>query len=322
MKQIILIVILATATTTSARLGDTQEEFEQANPDFKYVGDSQVSEPNTKIRARQYAREGTVAQIVFGADGKVITEAYSDLSGKVPESALVPVAKSYGYDFSALQKVSVSVPWKKLVLQRDFWFSADHKFCIGIGDVVMNDAQAVSTMTVYGGQTAPNIYQNSTEGGGEEPWWKMPGMMNIFKFILLLLVLGFVFKWIYPLLIAPLMGLVMLPFRKNPEKPSAWAWLVMAIVFAGNAYVLWGWAAYIAHLSHSWSAAPEVTQHWLYFVIGFFGCVGPLASMGAGETNIGTAIHFNLTSIAFIVFCIWPIAATTLYGWLPALFGR
>jgi hypothetical protein len=118
------------------------------------------------------------------------------------------------------------------------------------------------------------------------------------------------------------MGLVMLAFRKDPGKLNAWAYLVMAIVFAGNAYVLWGWAAYIAHLSHSWSAAPEVTQHWLYFVIGFFGCVGPLASMAAGETNIGTAIHFFLTSIAFIVFCIWPIAATTLYGWLPALFGQ
>ena len=114
----------------------------------------------------------------------------------------------------------------------------------------------------------------------------------------------------------------MLPFRKNPGKLNPWAYLVMAIVFAGNAYVLWAWAAYIAHLSHYWSAAPEVTHHWLYFVIGFFGCVGPLGSMAAGETNIGTSIHFFLTSIAFIVFCIWPMASTTLYGWLPALFGR
>src|SRR5690242_16007821 len=101
MKQIMLVVILAATTSTFARLGNTQKEFEQANPDFKYVGESPVSEPNTKIKARQYAREGTVAQIVFGDDGKVVMEAYSDLSGKVPESALVPVAKSYGYDFSA-----------------------------------------------------------------------------------------------------------------------------------------------------------------------------------------------------------------------------
>jgi hypothetical protein len=319
MKQIMLVVILAAATSTFARLGDTQKEFGQANPDFKYVGESPGNEPNTMVR--QYAGDGTVARIVFGADGKVIMEGYSDLSGKFPESSLVPVAKSYGYDFSALEKISLSAPWKALALHRDFWFSPDHKFCIGIGDVVMNDSKIVSTMTVAGEQVAPTLYQNSTEKRSDEPA-KTSATMNLLKFFLLLLFQGLVFKWIYPLLIGPLMGLVMLAFRKDPGKLNAWAYLVMAIVFAGNAYVLWGWAAYIAHLSHSWSAAPEVTQHWLYFVIGFFGCVGPLASMAAGETNIGSAIHFCLTSIAFIVFCIWPVAATTLYGWLPALFGQ
>ena len=111
-----------------------KKEFEQANPDFKYAGESPGNEPNTIVR--QYAGDGKVAQIVFGADGKVIMEAYSDLSGKFPESSLVPVAKSYGYDFSALEKISASAPWKKdLVLHRDFWFTPDHKFCVGIGDV-------------------------------------------------------------------------------------------------------------------------------------------------------------------------------------------
>jgi len=115
--------MLVAATSAFARLGDTRKEFEQAHPDFKYMGESPGSEPNTIVR--QYAGDGTVAQIVFGTDGKVITEAYSDLSGKFPESSLVPVAKSYGYDLSALQKISVSAPWKALVLHRDFWFSAD-----------------------------------------------------------------------------------------------------------------------------------------------------------------------------------------------------
>src|SRR6266540_7471718 len=99
MKQIMLVVILAAATSTFARLGDTQKEFEQANPDFKYVGESPGNEPNTMVRQYADARDGMVAQIAFGADGKVIMEAYSDLSGKIPESALVTLAKSYGYDF-------------------------------------------------------------------------------------------------------------------------------------------------------------------------------------------------------------------------------
>src|SRR6266536_4216973 len=174
MKQIMLVVILA-STSTFARLGDTQKEFEQANPNFKYVGESPGNEPNTMVR--QYARDGTAAQIAFVADGKVIMEAYSDLSGKFPESSLLPVAKSYGYDFSALEKISVSAPWKDLVLHRDFWFSPDHKFCIGIGDVVMNDSKITSTMTVAGEQVAPTLYQNSTKKRSDEPV-KMPTTMS------------------------------------------------------------------------------------------------------------------------------------------------
>src|SRR5439155_16587403 len=53
MKQIMLVVILTAATSTFARLGDTQKEFEQANPNFKYVGESPGNEPNTMVR--QYA---------------------------------------------------------------------------------------------------------------------------------------------------------------------------------------------------------------------------------------------------------------------------
>jgi len=173
MKQIMLVVILVVATSTFARLGDTQKEFEQANPDFKYVGESPGNEPNTMVRQYADARDGMVAQIAFGADGKVIMEAYSDLSGKFPESSLVPVAKSYGYDFSALEKISVSAPWKNLVLHRDFWFSPDHKFCGGIGDVVADDSKIVSTMTLAGEQVAPTLYQNSTEKRSDEPA-KMP----------------------------------------------------------------------------------------------------------------------------------------------------
>jgi hypothetical protein len=112
---------------------------------------------------RQYAADSTAAQIVFGANGKVIMEAYSDLSEKFPESSLASIAKSYGYDFSALEKISAPAPWKAHILHRDFWFSPDHRFCVGIGDVVMNDSETASTMTVAGEQVAPTLYQNSTE---------------------------------------------------------------------------------------------------------------------------------------------------------------
>jgi hypothetical protein len=147
--------------------------------------------------------------------------------------------------------------------------------------------------------------------------------MTLLKFILLLVFQGFVFSWISTLLLGPFLGLFMLAFRsENTEKISVWKWIVIAVVFAGNAYVLWGWAAWIAYLAHTWSARPEVTQHWLYYIIAFFSCVGTLSSMAAGENNSGSGIHISLTSFMFIVFCIWPVTAMALYGWLPALLGK
>jgi hypothetical protein len=147
--------------------------------------------------------------------------------------------------------------------------------------------------------------------------------MTLLKFILLLVFQGFVFTWICPFLHGPFLGLAMLALRKTKdEKIRGWTWLVLALAFAGTAYVLWGWAAYVAWLAHSWSVTPEVTQHWLYYVIGFFGCVSPLSAMAAGERNTGSSVHILLTSVAFVVFCIWPVTAIGMYGWLPALFGK
>ena len=56
MKQIMLVVILAAATSTFARLGDTQREFEQANPGFKYTSESPGNEPNTMVHRPKSAK--------------------------------------------------------------------------------------------------------------------------------------------------------------------------------------------------------------------------------------------------------------------------
>lgn len=77
-EQIMQIVILAAATSTFARLGDTQKEFEQANPDFKYTrktpGDDHtlprfglVAEEVDKVNPALITRDG---------DGKPYTVRY------------------------------------------------------------------------------------------------------------------------------------------------------------------------------------------------------------------------------------------------------
>ena len=148
--------------------------------------------------------------------------------------------------------------------------------------------------------------------------------MHAIIFFLILVFQGFVFTWVCPLLMGPFLGLAVVADRAAGDNPARrWMWWVVGpLLFAGNAYVLWGWAAYISLLTHSFSAAPEVSQHWLYYILGFFGCVSPLAAMSAGEDNAGSAIHFFLTALIIIVFCIWPVGVIALYGWTLALVGK
>ena len=147
--------------------------------------------------------------------------------------------------------------------------------------------------------------------------------MHIILFFIILVIQGFLFSWLSTLLMWPFLGLAVLTSRIAGDNPSRrWMWWVIApIIFAGNAYVLWGWAAHVSLLTHRFSTAPEVSQHWLYYIFGFFGCVAPLSSMAAGENNSGSVIHINLAALAFIIFCIWPATIFALYGWILALVG-
>lgn len=150
--------------------------------------------------------------------------------------------------------------------------------------------------------------------------------MNLFFFFLTLAICGYIFTWVFPLLMSPVLGLFMLASRRGADenavqRPSTW--FLMAFAFAVNSYVVWGWAAYVAFYIRNWSSSPQVTQHWAYYLLGFFGCIAPLTYMASKDTGkTGSSIHIFLTAVAFITFCIWPTAAHALYGWLPALFGK
>ena len=320
MKQIILVVILATATGTFARLGNTRKDFEQAHPDFKYVGESPGSEPNTVVR--QYARDGTLAQIAFGADGKIIMEAFSDLSGKVPESSLVPVAKTYGYDFSALQKISVSGPWKALVLHRDFWFSVDHKFCIGIGDVVMNDSQVVSTMTVAGEQVAPDLYQNSTKKGSAEPA-KTSATMNLLKALIFVPIILVEVFWAWHL------AMYALNVVSLPGILAAWGtdhtriryWVGSLIAFVAQAYFYL--AVVLVFVLFTRRVAAEAG--WIAWPLGFVSAILPLyftAGVAAVEDTgqnpaVPPLLFTEIASvIGFILFAFLPNLGLMGWPWL------
>ena len=145
--------------------------------------------------------------------------------------------------------------------------------------------------------------------------------MLFWKFFFVLFVAGFIFRFVYPFVILPLFGFVLLTNRKlltqggdGLESPrlSPAGVIGIAVGFLGSAYVVCGWAAWGASLTVHYSQLPDVAHHWLYYVVGGCLCLGALASMEDAENN---SPHSLFAMIAFIIFCIWPSLMQWPYGW-------
>ena len=141
------------------------------------------------------------------------------------------------------------------------------------------------------------------------------------RFFFVLFLAGFVFRFVYPFVILPLFGFVLLTNRKlltqggdGLESPrlSPAGVIGIAVGFLGSAYVVCGWAAWGASLTVHYSQLPDVAHHWLYYVVGGCLCLGALASMEDAENN---SPHSLFAMIAFIIFCIWPPLMQWPYGW-------
>jgi hypothetical protein len=146
------------------------------------------------------------------------------------------------------------------------------------------------------------------------------------KFSLGLFLISLIFPFIYSLLSIPEIGLMGLLFavqdrddgtaRKTPVYFISYP--IMAIMFLLNVYILCGWSAYVALRALVYSSAPAVTHRWLYFVVGFILCHGPLgfmASKEGPESSSGSCLHICIAMAAYVLFCIWPKVMVWPYGW-------
>ena len=155
-------------------------------------------------------------------------------------------------------------------------------------------------------------------------WTVRHKTMTLVKFILLFLVSGYAFTWIFPLLMAPFLGLAKVASNAAGEDAPLRPWMIplLVVMFVATLYFICAWSAYAAWVSHTWSARPAVSQHWLHYIIGFFGFISPLTYMAShdrGET--GSGLHILLATIAFVVFCTWPVLIELPYGWIASVFG-
>jgi hypothetical protein len=141
----------------------------------------------------------------------------------------------------------------------------------------------------------------------------------------------FVADWICVLVFAIGLMVVLAPFALVARKESAVAivgipMLVVAIAF--QAY-FWGlWAAFCSATAVKHSAMPEVSHHWLYYVIGFGFCVAPLGWLASKERMMsqttedaraverGASQYSLIAIVAFIVFSVWPSLSEWPYSWI------
>lgn len=140
------------------------------------------------------------------------------------------------------------------------------------------------------------------------------------RFFLASLLASFIFPTVFLFLMLPAVGIVIAAVALKGEaafqdKPPT---LLVVIGFALNAYVLWGWAAFMSGLAGYYAANPEVIHGWLYYVVAFFFSMSPLGYMASKERDDEslTGCHTILAGVAFVVFSIWPVSAHCLYGWL------
>jgi len=133
------------------------------------------------------------------------------------------------------------------------------------------------------------------------------------KFSIPLFIEGFIFTLVFSLATFPLMLLTIGLY----EIRRGLSYLVIPPAIALNVYILGGWAAICA--TRTVIFKDYATHVWLYYVVGFLLCHGPLGYMAAKEGPEGqtpaTCLYTILTLVAFIAFCIWPRLTAWPYGW-------
>jgi hypothetical protein len=132
--------------------------------------------------------------------------------------------------------------------------------------------------------------------------------MNLLWFFLALTIAGLLFMWVEPFLVMPL--ILPLALFKNEKHPLVY--VISAVGMLWQMYVLLAWCIVALFFTLAFSAKPSVEHHWIYYVVGFFESVSPIAAMAAYDREPDKATaqkHFGamvLVAVSFIAFAIVP----------------
>ena len=93
------------------------------------------------------------------------------------------------------------------------------------------------------------------------------------------------------------------------------AYVITGLVVGGFLQV--GWSAFLAPVIHNFSAGASIWMTIILYAVGLVSCY--VACVIVGAFYLGAIYRFVnpiLALVSFIVFSVWPTAATVMYGWL------
>jgi hypothetical protein len=132
--------------------------------------------------------------------------------------------------------------------------------------------------------------------------------VNLLWLFFILAISGFVFAKLEPLLVVPVIApLALFKSTKNPffylYATFGWLWQV---------YLVLTWCVIAVLLTQHFASRPSVDFVWIYYVLGFFGCLAPvqfMLSFDREPDNRGVILQLAtllLTAGGFIAFALAP----------------
>lgn len=147
--------------------------------------------------------------------------------------------------------------------------------------------------------------------------------MNLLLFFFILTLCGVVFAKVEPLLVMPVIA--PLALFKNSKNP--FVYLLGAVGWLWQVYIVLAWCVVAVLFTQMFMSRPSVEHRWIYYVIGFLGCLAPIQFMLSfdRERDAARAIiqlaTLLLTALGFVAFVLNPVL-THPWFWILKLWAR
>jgi len=148
------------------------------------------------------------------------------------------------------------------------------------------------------------------------------------KFLLKLILANILVYVVFAVLLMTLTGPVLLASKatKNDSAKTGMGYVLILLLVAFQIYFWAGWAAFCALLARRYTDHASVSADWIYWLVAFFACIGPLSHYARQETHSALGnpsesqdwsgcLYPPVAIVGFLVFAFWPSGAVLPFGW-------